>query len=235
MFNPTPKLGKLSFGEGVCFVVDDALQDPGALRDFAAGQRARFAQAPFNAYPGIEMGLTGPIENALGEFFDRHLRSLLGGRRRVRMNCRLAMTTTPPDELQPRQCIPHRDSAWIQPQHVACASVLYLFDDPALGGTSFYRPRQDANATARLVHDSSTLAANEFGAKYGIGATYPSGTTRYFEHLASVPARFNRMIFYDGRLFHSGDIHDARALGDDPRTGRLTLNGFYTCTAKAGA
>jgi len=234
VFNPTPKLAKLAFGEGECFIVDDALQDPRALRDFAKAQRARFAQAPFNAYPGIELGLTGAIETALGEFFDGHIRRLLGGRRRVRMNCRLAMTTTPPDELQPRQCIPHRDSAWIQPQHLACASVLYLFDDPALGGTSFYRPRQDANATARLVHDSSTLGAHDFNVKYGIGPGYPSGTTRYFEHLASVPPRFNRMVFYDGRLFHSGDIGDARALDDDPLRGRLTLNGFYTCTAKLG-
>jgi hypothetical protein len=233
MFNPAPRLGKLPFADGFCVVVDDALQDPVALRDFAAAQRARFVQAPFNAYPGIELGLTGPIEAALGEFFDRHIRALLGGRRRVRMNCRLAMTTTPPDELQPRQCIPHRDSAWIQPQHLACASVLYLFDEPALGGTSFYRPRQDAQATARLVHDSSTMDAAAFGAKHGIGPGYPSGTTRYFEQLASVPARFNRMIFYDGRLFHSGDIADARALDDDPLRGRLTLNGFYTCTAKA--
>ena len=42
------------------------------------------------------------------------------------------------------------------------------------------------------------------------------------------------MVFYDGRLFHSGDIGDARALDDDPLRGRLTLNGFYTCTAKLG-
>jgi len=232
MFNPAPKLGRLNFDDGFCIVVDDALQDPGALRDFAAEQRQRFSQAPFNAYPGIELGLSGAIENALGEFFDRHIRILLGGRRRVRMNCRLAMTTTPPAQLQPRQCIPHRDSAWIQPRHLACASVLYLFEDPALGGTSFYRPRQDADATARLVHDSSTMDAAAFGAKHGLGAAYPSGTTRYFEHLASVPAKWNRMIFYDGRLFHSGDIGDTRALDDDPRRGRLTLNGFYTCTPK---
>jgi hypothetical protein len=235
MFNPAPRLGKLSFGDGAsCIVIDDALQDPGSLREFAAAQRARFAAAPFNAYPGIELGLHGPIEAALGEFFDRHIRGLLGGRRRVRMNCRLAMATRPPDELQPRQCIPHRDSAWIQPQHIAAASVLYLFEDPALGGTSFYRPRQDEAATARLVHDSSTLDAAAFGAKHGIGAAYPSGTTRYFEQIASVPARWNRMIFYDGRLFHSGDIGDARALSGNPLDGRLTLNGFFTCTAKAG-
>ena len=232
MFNASPKLGRLSFDGGSCIVVDDALLDPAGLRQAAVDNGERFLQAPFNAYPGKELGLVGPIEQALGEFFDRHIRSLLGARRRVRMNCRLAMTTTPPDELQPRQCIPHRDSAWIEPELLACASVLYLFEDPALGGTSFYRPRQDAQATARLVHDSSTMDAAAFGAKYGIGASYPSGTSRYFEHLATVPARFNRMVFYDGRLFHSGEIGDARALDPDPRHGRLTLNGFYTCTPK---
>jgi hypothetical protein len=233
MFNAAPKLGLLSLGDGAaCIVVDDALQDPESLRDFAAAQRTRFAAAPFNAYPGIELGLKGAMEAALGEFFDRHVRALLGGRRRERMNCRLAMTTTPPDELQPRQCIPHRDSAWIKPQRVAAASVLYLFEDPALGGTSFYRPRQDEAATARLVHDSSTLDAAAFSAKHGIGTGYPSSTTRYFEHIASVPARWNRIIFYDARLFHSGDIGDARALSGNPLDGRLTLNGFFTCTAK---
>jgi hypothetical protein len=130
------------------------------------------------------------------------------------MNCRLAMTTTPPDELQPRQCIPHRDSAWIQPQHLACASVLYLFEDrrsAAPASTARARTRGDR----ALVHDSSTMDAAP-SARIRHRRGYPSGTTRYFEHLASVPARFNRMVFYDGRLFHSGDIGDARALDDDP-------------------
>jgi hypothetical protein len=234
MFNPSPKLGRLALGEDFCIVVDDALQDPAALRDFAIGQRERFARGPASAYPGVELGLTGPIEQALGEFFDRHVRTLLGARRRLRMNTRLAMTTTSPDELQPRQCIPHRASVAVDSSHRVFASILYLFEDPALGGTSFYRPRQDASATARLMRDAAEMDAEAFGARYGIGAVYPSGTTRYFEHLASVPARWNRIVFFDDRLFRSGDIQDARALEGDPRRGRLTMNGLYICTPKAG-
>ncbi len=41
------------------------------------------------------------------------------------------------------------------------------------------------------------------------------------------------MIFYDGRIFHSGEIGSAQALNGDPMTGRLTLNGFFTCSRKA--
>jgi hypothetical protein len=49
-----------------------------------------------------------------------------------------------------------------------------------------------------------------------------------------VPARWNRMAFYDGTVFHSGDVGSAQALVDDPRIGRLTLNGFFSCTRVAG-
>ena len=234
MFNPSPRFGRLAIGEDFCIVVDDALQDPAALRDFAVGQRERFARGPTSAYPGVELGLAGPIAQALGEFFDRHVRALLGARRRLRMDCRLAMTTTAPDELRPRQCMPHRASVPVDSSQRVFASILYLFDDPALGGTSFYRPRQDASATARLMRDAGEMDAEAFGARYGLGAGYPSGTTRYFEHLASVPARWNRMVFCDDRLFRSGDIQDARALEEDPRRGRLTMNGLYICTPKLG-
>ena len=234
MFNPSPRLGKLAVGEDYCIVIDDALQDPAALRDFAVGQRDQFARGPASAYPGVELGLTGPIAQALGEFFDRHVRTLMGARRRLGMNCRLAMTTTPPDELQPRQCLPHRASIAVESSHRVYSSILYLFDDSGLGGTSFYRPRQDAAATSRLMRDAAEMDPGAFGARYGIGASYPSGTTRYFEHLASVPARWNRIVFCDDRLFRSGDIHDARALEDDPRRGRLTLNGLYVCSPRLG-
>jgi hypothetical protein len=234
MFNPSPRIERLDFGQGLsCLLVDDALQDPEALRNFAIGQRQAFVQAPFNAYPGVELALHGEIEHALGEFFDRHVRGLLGGRRRLRMNCRLAMTTTPPAQLLPRQWIPHRDSAWIDPRHLAGASVLYLFADAALGGTNFYFPRKDAAATDQLVHDSSTLDAAAFTAKHGLHAGYAAGGNACFELVGSAPARWNRMIFYDGRQFHSGAIDGAASLVGDPLHGRLTLNGFFTCSRRA--
>jgi hypothetical protein len=56
-----------------------------------------------------------------------------------------------------------------------------------------------------------------------------TASNAFFEKVATVPARWNRMIFYTGTIFHSGEIVHPQLLSDDPRTGRLTLNGFFTC------
>jgi hypothetical protein len=234
MFNPQPVVQRLSLGgDAFCLVVDDALQDPQGLRNFALAQRARFAPARQDAYPGVELGLTGPIEQTLGQFFDRHIRALFGARRRLSTSCRLAMLTTAPDALSPRHWLPQRERGWSDERHLVLASVLYLFDDPVLGGTSFFRSRHNPAATGLLIHDSLTMPGRAFGAKYGLGPAYPSGTTRYFEHAGSAPARFNRLVFRDGRDFHGNEVGDARALGDDPGRNRLTLDGTYVCTRKA--
>lgn len=234
MFNPAPRIERVPLGEhGSCLVVDDALQDPEALRRFAEEQRARFVHAPFNAYPGIELGLTGPIQHALSDFFDRHIRGLLGSRRTLRMNCRLAMATTPPEQLEPRQWLCHRDSAWIERENNIAASVLYLFEDAGFGGTSFYAPRRSADQIARLVHDSGTMGRVGFSARYHLQPGYMAEGNEWFDRIGRVDARWNRIIFYDGRLFHSGEIGSEQALCGEPMHGRLTLNGFYTCSRKA--
>jgi hypothetical protein len=231
-FNPQAWLRLLPFAGGAsCLVLDEALLDPGALRDFAIAQRARFEPAPFNAYPGIEMPMPSSVSAAVEDYFNREVRARLGGRRTLRMNTRLAMVTMPPEQLEPRQRICHRDSAWVDPAHTIAASVLYLFDDPALGGTAFFRPRREAAATERLVHDSSTLPRAAFDAKYPeIAQDYLQDSNAWFERIGRVDAAFNRMVFYDGRLFHSGEVGPPPARSGDPATGRLTLNGFFTCS-----
>ena len=148
------------------------------------------------------------------------------------MNCRLSMVTTPPQALQARHCLCHRDSAWLDPGHTIAASVLYLFEDPALGGTSFYAPRLSPRDTELLVHDSSTLDNETFFARHRIARGYMAESNDYFERIGRVPAKWNRMIFYDGRLFHSGEVGSPQALSGDPASGRLTLNGFFTCSRK---
>jgi hypothetical protein len=50
-----------------------------------------------------------------------------------------------------------------------------------------------------------------------------------------VPARFNRLIFYLGTLFHTGEIAHPELLVRDPRCGRLSLNGFFTCRRRIDA
>ena len=56
-----------------------------------------------------------------------------------------------------------------------------------------------------------------------------TASNAYFERIATVPAAWNRLIFYDGGLFHSAHIEQPALLASDPTRGRLTLNGFFTC------
>ncbi|MFZ2989444.1 DUF6445 family protein, partial [Ideonella sp.] len=67
----------------------------------------------------------------------------------------------------------------------------------------------------------------------GVAPGYMAGSNDWFEQVAHVPAAWNRFIFYDGSLFHSAEVGDATKLSEDPTQGRLTLNGFMTCTRPA--
>lgn len=234
LFNPSPRVDRIDLPGGrVCLVVDDALRNPEALRQLAITRRGDFVHAPFNAYPGVELPMPGEISRQLDDFFRLHIRSLLGCRRTLRMHSRLAMATTPANQLLPPQWLCHRDDSWVDPGHAIAASVLYLFEDASLGGTNFYAPRLGPREVDLLVHDSSTLDAAGFTARHGWQPGYMSGSNAWFERIGSVQPRWNRIIFYDGRMFHSGEIGNARALNGDPATGRLTLNGFFTCSRKA--
>ena len=234
-FNPNARLERVDLGgQAFCFVLDDALLEPERLVDFAVAEQTRFQQAPFNAYPGRELPMPADFTAGLEQAFNGRVRNLLGGRRTLRTTSRLAMVTTAPADLEPRQRICHRDSAWIDPSHAIAASVLYLFHDPVLGGTGFYRPRHSEAEIARLVHDSSTLDRAAFDARRpGIAQDFMRASNAWFERIGGVAAAWNRMIFYDGRLFHSGEIGPPERMLADPRAGRLTLNGFFTCSRPA--
>jgi hypothetical protein len=56
-------------------------------------------------------------------------------------------------------------------------------------------------------------------------------STDLAELLTVVPARFNRLVFYDGSLPHSGHITHPELLSDNVSKGRLTLNFFTTAHA----
>ena len=234
IFNPRPHIQPIHFPNGQsCLIIDDALVNPEALLQLAIEQSQAFQAAPFNAYPGVQLPMPAAISNRLDEFFMLHIRGPLNARRTLRMHSRLAMVTLKPEALQARQSICHRDSAGLQPSQCIAASVLYLFRDPSLGGTSFYAPKKSAHETSVLVHDSGTLGNDAFTQKYGIPPGYCTAPNDYFEKLYTAPAQWNRMIFYDGSIFHSGDIPHPEKMTADPLTGRITLNGFFTCSRKA--
>ena len=232
-FNPAARVSAVSIAPGErCIVVDEALANPQGLVEWAATQR--FGPPGGFYYPGVIVDAPPAVSAMVSDYFAQHARGPLGGRRTLSTLVRLSLVTLAPQQLRPAQWQCHRDRLSTGPRDlVVAAMVAYLFHDTGLGGTSFYRSLQSDEETGRMIDDAGRMSPAEFGARYGLEAGYMSGSNRYFERLAQVPAAWNRMLFYNGDLFHSGDITAPERLSADPRDGRLTLNGFFTCRSAA--
>jgi hypothetical protein len=235
MFNPRPLVDLLPIAPGHhAYVIDNALADPQRWVELAAQHRSQFESSSHNAYPGIELRMPDALSERLGEFFALHVRGRLGARRTQRQYSRLSLALKQPDELEPRQWICHRDQLEPEAGKLTAACVLYLFRDASLGGTGFFVPRRAVSETRLLIHESGTLSREKFTDEYGIAAGYQTESNAWFEKTAAIEPRWNRLVFYDGgAVFHCSDIRNPTKLSDDPRTGRLTLNGFFVCRTSA--
>ena len=228
-FNPSARVSAVPIAPGeFCIVIDEALANPAGLVEWAAMQHFRPPEG--FPYPGVTVDAPPALSALIADYFAQHVRGRLGGRRTLSTTVRLSLVTLSPHELRPMQWQCHRDRLGPAPRDVLLgAMVTYLFRDTGLGGTSFYRSLLSDEETERMINDAGRMSAAEFSVRYGLEAGYLSGSNRYFERLAQVPAAWNRMLFYNGGLFHSGDITAPARLSADPRSGRLTLNGFFTC------
>jgi Family of unknown function (DUF6445) len=232
-FNNQPQVSRVPLMAGhSCVVIDGVLANPHGLRAWAAEQA--FTPPVGYPYPGLVSEAPTALGAHMADAFSQHARQPLGGRRTLDWTLRFSLVSTPPQALRPLQWLCHRDRVADEGSGILfAASVLYLFEDASLGGTSFYRPLQSPAHTEALVADSQTLAAREFSARYGLQASYMGGSNAYFEHVAQMPAAFNRLIVYDGGLFHSADVAKPSRMVAHPLAGRLTLNGFFTCRQNA--
>jgi len=215
LFNPNPKIQLVPIpGYKPCIVIDDFVVNPHAMVDFAVGTQDKFSVASKNAFPGPELRMSEAFSSQLNEFFIQHIKKLLGVRRSLSMYSRLSMVTLQPHELSANQTVCHRDQLPDSPQFFYAACVLYLFKNAAMGGTSFYAAR---------------TAAGQLPAQFGTDQNYITQSTADFELICTIPAAWNRVIFYDGTIFHSSHITQPELLSANPAQGRLTLNGFFTC------
>ena len=231
LFNPRAAVEVVRFDERhFCLVIDDALLEPEQQLQYAASHRREFRAVDFNAYPGDYLKAPAALVRELCDLFRLRVRRYFNARRGVDVHCRFSMITLGPRALSPIQWLCHRDDVRV-PAHLSMqASVLYLFHDPKLGGTSFFAPIRAAAETEALFEDAGRLAPDAFANKYGIGYRYMREPNEYFHLLGNIPARWNRLIVYDGGMLHTGDIGAPEQLSGDPLTGRLTLNGFFTST-----
>jgi hypothetical protein len=143
--------------------------------------------------------------------------------------CAFSMVTTPPARLRAIQRIPHFDG----PDTERIAFLHYLCA-PHQGGTSFYRHRAtglESVTRERVEEYRNTVVAELKGELQAEG--YVADDTCCFERVYSMDAAFDRLIIYRGNALHSGDISERTVLSEDPRLGRLTINGFGHLASRA--
>jgi hypothetical protein len=137
--------------------------------------------------------------------------------------CHFSLVTRPQETISDLQCIPHIDSVFGR----ELAFIHYLFKRD-LGGTAFYRHRHtgfEVITEARQAEYFQCVAAEKAGPDRA-PRRYIDGSTALYEQVRSEAGVFNRMLVYRRNSLHSGSFVLPHAIDPNPRTGRLSLNGF---------
>jgi len=203
-------------------VIDNFIQDAHSLVDFCEAN-ASFNKVD-NFYPGLRMEAPKKYLHILHHYLVELLEGVFGLARNNMAGGKslYSMVVTPPDQLEPIQCIPHIDS--YLGSDLAC--VHYLCSKEK-GGTSLYRHRKTGyeRITSETIDHYKASIFNE-GALEIEKKSYMNGSNKYFEQIATVDAMFNRMVIYPSNILHSGNISADFDFNPHPSQGRLTLNSF---------
>ena len=229
--NPNAKIQRSVISDDQdCVIVDDFLRDPYEIIEYAAHHAGDFS-IPGRGYPGLlydvgESAMTD-VYRFIRSKMTAHFPFLRGG---IKLWTYLSMVTLQPGELSNLQRICHCDPNPSRDRTVYAAMV-YLFENEALGGTGFYRWEkldlmQKAAALEREDPARALAFLQQHCPTYRKPARYMTESNEIAELLCTIPARFNRMIFYSGEMPHSGAITAPELLSSDIRKGRLTLNCF---------
>jgi len=201
-------------------VVDNLLADPDAM--IAAARRTAFYRPEHTKYPGLNAplpegyhqmvvtALRGPIEAAFGLPRDAWI-SFFGF---------LALATTPADEAEPIQKIPHSDSP--DPHRLAMVHYLCRGD---FGGTGFFRHKATGFESIDAQRKDAYVASASAQLNAKAHTAYAGAGMADYELAGEAEMVFNRLIIYRTHVLHSALLGDA-PLSADPATGRLTANGF---------
>lgn len=213
-----------------CVIVDDFLQDPHSIVEFAIKNASAFS-IPADSYPGLLFDVN---DDAMANVY-RFIRSAMSKtfgffKGDFRTSTYLSMATMQPDELSNLQRLCHSDPRE-RPDRRNYAGLVYLFEDEALGGTGFFRWKEQKlveEATALELQDPERALRflQDHFPTYSEPASYMAESNEIAELLTTVPAMFNRFIFYSGDVPHGAMIKSPELLSKDFAKGRLTLNCF---------
>lgn len=229
--NPDPEIRVHQISdESHCVVVDDFLRHPETIVEFASTNAEQFKLQRIG-YPGVlcdvDRSAMSEVQRFIRKHMSRQFSFLKGG---IHTTTYLSMATKQPDELAPLQRLCHTDPR-DRMERRNYAALVYLFGDEDLGGTGFYRWKEqkrieEATALELAKPGSSLDFLRENFDMYREAPEYMCGSNEIAELLLDVPARFNRFVFYSGDIPHSAHIPQPDLLSADFSKGRLTLNCF---------
>ncbi|HVY85550.1 MAG TPA: DUF6445 family protein [Caulobacterales bacterium] len=208
-------------------IIDNVLEDAEQLRAAAAAQP--FSDVASGYYPGVRASAPTAYLELVRDRLGAIIATAFGASGGVDVKeGNFSLVTTPPSQLQFLQRMPHFD--FPNPRRLA---ILHYLCGPECGGTAFFRHRRTGieivtPERAQILMNAVRQEAIEFGAP---PAKYHEGDTQSFECLATVEARFNRIVVYRSAFLHSGVIPADYSFTSDPLRGRLTVNLFADLAA----
>jgi len=220
----------------VCVVIDDFLLNPQEAVAFACEHADEFIQLE-RSYPGIVLPVDNLLLGDLNHFVQREMSRLFpfcrGG---INFHTQFSLATLQPEDFTWIQRLCHSDPR-LEPGRVNFAALLYLFDQPEMGGTAFYRWKdpefwQEMTARQRDDPNAGLDVLQEKFQMFRDPPCYMTDSNEAAELLDRVPAKYNRLVFYSGDLPHSAYIENPGLLSPDPARGRLTLNCFVSALPK---
>jgi hypothetical protein len=222
--HPNFRLQKLTIGRELAplVVIDNLVANPEELVDLAASKH--FGEVT-SYYPGVRA--KAPL--TYQRFIIDHLREIFAGyfglsATAVRFTtCHFSLVTASPEKLDYPQRIPHIDSVFAR----ELAFVHYLFKTD-FGGTAFYRHRRTGYEYIDEMRQPGyrRIADEEEVGPTPADAGYISGDTPLYEQVCQQDGVFNRMLIYRRNSLHGAALGRNFVPDPNPRTGRLSINGF---------
>jgi len=203
-------------------VIDNVVSDPDDLVNVAASKQ--FGEVA-SYYPGIR----AKVSLSYQQFILEQLRGVFAEEfafesGAVRFTaCHYSLVTTPPEKLTYLQRIPHVDS--VASKELAFVHYLFKAD---FGGTAFYRHRKTGFEFIDQDRKPEYLRCleEEKSGPHSPPPEYINGDTPLYELLGTQQGLFNRLVIYRRNSLHSGALSPKFVADPDPRTGRLSINGF---------
>ncbi|MDH3371754.1 MAG: DUF6445 family protein [Gammaproteobacteria bacterium] len=228
---PNPDIRLHDFDDGISIaVVDDFLADPHNLVANVAEYAGEFVSKPVG-HPCRGRDIEESAIQDLRRFIRSNLSRVFRFHRAdIKLKAFLSNLALKPEELSPYHRMCHIDPR-ISPIHHTYAGIVYLFANPELGGTGFFRWKAKdiaVRAYELALHDIDAALEylREHSEHYRKPPEYMTASNDIAELLAAMPAKFNRAVFYSGGIPHSAHITRPDLLTSVPTRGRLTLNLF---------